>query len=175
MLQKFQVYNIVIHNFERLYSIYTYDKILAVFPVLYNISLWLIYFIHSNLYLLIICPYFIPPPFPLPTGNNWFITLNFFIIHLFWLCWVLVAVWAFSSCREQGLLSGCGAQASHCSSFSYCGAPAPEHMRSVVTHGLSCPALWGKSFQTRDRNRVLCIGRQIFNHWITREVQFITF
>jgi len=83
MLQKFRVYNIVIHNFERLYSIYTYDKTLAVFPVLYNMSLWLIYFIPSNLYLLIICPYFTPPPFPLPTGTNWFITLHFLLFIYF--------------------------------------------------------------------------------------------
>ena len=33
---------------------------------------------------------------------------------------------AFSSCSEQGLLSGCGAQTSHCSGFYCCGAPAPE-------------------------------------------------
>ena len=83
MLQKFRVYNIVIHNFERLYSIYTYDKTLAVFPVLYNMFLWLIYFIPSNLYLLIICPYFTPPPFPLPTGNNWLITLHFLLCIYF--------------------------------------------------------------------------------------------
>ena len=39
IIYMFQVYNIVIHNFLRLYSIYSYHKILAVFPVLYNISL----------------------------------------------------------------------------------------------------------------------------------------
>ena len=38
LLYKLQVYNIVIHNFLRLYSIYSY-KILAIFPMLYNISL----------------------------------------------------------------------------------------------------------------------------------------
>ena len=30
--------------------------------------------------------------------------------------------WAFSSCSEQGLLSSCGARASHCGGFSCCGA-----------------------------------------------------
>ena len=35
----FQVYNIVIHNFEMLYSVYSYYKLLPVFLVLYNISL----------------------------------------------------------------------------------------------------------------------------------------
>ena len=29
-------------------------------------------------------------------------------------------VWAFTSCGKQGLLSSCGAQASHCSAFSCC-------------------------------------------------------
>ena len=33
-----QVYRIVIHNFWRLYSIYSYYKILAIFPMLWNIS-----------------------------------------------------------------------------------------------------------------------------------------
>ena len=32
--------------------------------------------------------------------------------------------WAFSSCSEQGLLSSCGAWASHCGGFSRCGARA---------------------------------------------------
>ena len=39
LLQKFQVYNRVIQNFLKLYSIYNYCKILAVFLTLYNISL----------------------------------------------------------------------------------------------------------------------------------------
>ena len=34
-----QVYNTVIHNFQRLYSIYSYYKIWALFPLLYSISL----------------------------------------------------------------------------------------------------------------------------------------
>ena len=37
------------------------------------------------------------------------------------LCWYL---WAFSSCGEQGLLSRCGAQASHRGGFSCYGAQA---------------------------------------------------
>ena len=39
ILYKFQMYNIVFHNLERLYSVYSYYKILAIFSVLYNISL----------------------------------------------------------------------------------------------------------------------------------------
>ena len=41
---------------------------MAIFSVLYNISLQLIYFTHSSLYLLISYLY-LPSPFPLPTGN----------------------------------------------------------------------------------------------------------
>ena len=49
-------------KFYWLYSIYSYYKMLTVFPVLYGIYLYLIYFIHSNLYLPIFYPYFAPPP-----------------------------------------------------------------------------------------------------------------
>ena len=42
----------------------------------------------------------------------------------FWLCWVFVAVRAFSSFGDQGLLSSCGVQASHCGGFSCCQARA---------------------------------------------------
>ena len=34
-----QVYSIVIHNFLKLYSMYSYYKIFVIFPMLYNISL----------------------------------------------------------------------------------------------------------------------------------------
>ena len=37
MNNMFQVYNTVIHNSERLYSIYSYYKMLAIFPVLYSL------------------------------------------------------------------------------------------------------------------------------------------
>ena len=39
---------------------------------------------------------------------------------------------------------------------------------SVVVHRLSCPRYVG-SFQTRDRTPVPCLGRQIVNHWNSRE------
>ena len=44
-------------------------KIPVIFPLLYNISLYLIYFTHSNLYFLIPFPYVAPPLSTLPTGN----------------------------------------------------------------------------------------------------------
>ena len=62
----------------------------------------------------------------------------------------------FATGGEQGLLSSCGAQASHCGGFSCCGAlvlgsqasvfAAPGLQSSgsvVVVHGLSCPAACG--------------------------------
>ena len=74
---------------------------------------------------------------------NWFI--------YFWLCWVFIA-----SCGEQGLLSSCGGQASHCGGFSCYTAQAlgPSGCSSwtprlestglvVEAHGLSCSSAWG--------------------------------
>ena len=37
-----------------------------------------------------------------------------------------------SGCSEQGLLSSCGVQTSHCGGFSCCGARAPGVRASVV-------------------------------------------
>ena len=45
---------------------------------------------------------------------------NFFLS--FWLCWIFVAAQTFSRCDEQGLLSSCGEQASHCGGLFYCRA-----------------------------------------------------
>ena len=72
---------------------------------------------------------------------------------------------AFSSCSEWGLLSTCGAQASHCSGFSCCGARALEQ-RLV---GLIALRHVGSS-QTRDWTHVPYAGRQILNHWTTKGV-----
>ena len=53
------------------------------------------------------------------------VCVQFQILFIYWLCWVFVAVCRhFSGCGEQGLLSSCGAQISHCSGFSYCRAHA---------------------------------------------------
>ena len=43
----------MIQYFYELYYIENYYKIMTIFPVLYTIALWLIYFIYNNLYLLI--------------------------------------------------------------------------------------------------------------------------
>ena len=54
----------------------------------------------------------------------------------------LCCTWAFSSCRERGLLSSCGAWVSHCCGFSYCGAWALGAWASeAVARGLSCPVV----------------------------------
>ena len=41
--------------------------------------------------------------------TQWGLALSLFFLICFWLCWVFTAVWAFSSSRGWGLLSGCGA------------------------------------------------------------------
>ena len=51
----------------------------------------------------------------------------------FWLCWVLVAVWAFCSCDVRGLLC-CGTWVSHCSGFS-CGRAWALGVRASVGVG----------------------------------------
>ena len=51
---------------------------------------------------------------------------------------------AFSSCSEWGLLSSCGAWASHCSGFSWCREQALGHRGSaVVANGTSWPVACG--------------------------------
>ena len=58
--------------------------------------------------------------------------------------WVFIAAcgWAFSTCRDQGLLCSCYAWASHCSGF-FCGAQALGMWASVaVARGLSGCGAW---------------------------------
>ena len=79
---------------------------------------------------------------------------------LFIFYWVFLAVHGLvSSCSEQGLLSSCGAQASHCRGFSCWGARALEcsgfgswqHVGSVVVVQPGLAALWQEEFsQTRN-------------------------
>ena len=82
---KFQVYKTMIHNFQRLQSIYTYYKILAIVPVLYNILMQPIYFIHSSLYLLILYPNLAPPP-----------SLSLLVTHSLFFISVNVSFWLYS-------------------------------------------------------------------------------
>ena len=75
---------------------------------------------------------------------------------------------AFSSCSEREPCSSCAVQTSHCGGISCCRVWALGTQASVV---LMHVAPWhvGTS-RTRDRTHVPCIGRQIPNHWTTREV-----
>ena len=69
---------------------------------------------------------------------------------------------------ERGLLSSGGARASGCHGFPCYGLQGAQ--ASVVeVHGLNCLQHVGSS-RPRDRTHVLCVGRQILNHWSTREV-----
>ena len=92
ILSKFQMYYIVIHNFQRLYSIYSYYKTLAIFPVPYNIPLYwqLIYFIHSSLYLLIPYLYLASTPSlsPLVTTSLFSISVSLYLLGYSLVCFI---------------------------------------------------------------------------------------
>ena len=66
-----------------------------------------------------------------------------YIEAYFWLHWVFIAVCRLSLVVAMGLLSGCGAWASHCSGISCCGAQALGHNPVVVGRGLSCSVACG--------------------------------
>ena len=59
-------------------------------------------------------------------------------------------LWFFSSCREQDLLSSCGAQTSHCSGWSCCRARALGHPGSsscgswALEHRLNSCGAWAQ-------------------------------
>ena len=52
---------------------------------------------------------------------------NFFLIYSFLVVLSVAVHRLFPSCGKQGLLSSCGAQASHCCGFSFCKAWSLEH------------------------------------------------
>ena len=90
----------------------------------------------------------------------------------------------FSGCGKWGLLSSCGARASHCRGFSRCRARALGVQTSVVSAHkfrsfsaqtcvcLSCPSESG-TFLGQEESPVLEGG--FFNHWTTWEVLFCLF
>ena len=56
--------------------------------------------------------------------------------------------------------------------LSRCGMQAPELAGSLcATYGLGAPRLVGPWLPARDQTCVCCTGRQILNHWTTREAQ----
>ena len=96
----------------------------------------------------------------------------FFLKKLFWKTFYLLifgcpgsrcCTRAFSSCGEQGLLSSCSAQVSHCGDFSCCfRVRALEFGLQELWHmGLVALRHVGSS-PTRDRTHVFHIGRFIF-------------
>ena len=99
-----------------------------------------------------------------------FFFFKYLFIYCFWLHWLCLCCCSqtFSSCREQGLLSRCGAWASHYSGISCCGAQAIECTVPVfVEHRLNGHV---ESSWTRDWIRVPCVGRWVLNYRSTREV-----
>ena len=97
-----------------------------------------------------------------------FVFYNLFILFLATLG-LRCCVWAFSSCGERWEPTLCwGAQASHCRCFSCCEALVTQVSvvwckGLVVLHHV-------ESSWTRNRTHVPCTGRQILNHWTTREI-----
>ena len=101
-------------------------------------------------------------------------------------------VQAFSSCREHGLLSSCGVQASYgdfsrcwaqalvCTGLSSCGQQAQllwllgsrARAQELWRTGLVAPRHVGFS-RIRDRTHASCTGRLILNHWATGEAPLL--
>ena len=77
-------------------------------------------------------------------------------------------------CRVLAFFSW-GDGASHCGGSSCGRAWIPGHVGPAVAHtGFAAP--WHvESSQSRVWTRVLCIGREMLNHWATREVPVSTF
>ena len=115
--------------------------------------------------------------------NKPLFSYSFFLFY-FWLHWVFVTVWAFSSCGERGLLFVAVRRLLIAVASLRCGAWALGVRASVVVaHGLSscgsralertglvAPQHVGSSW-TRAQTHVPCIGRQILTHCATREAQ----
>ena len=89
---------------------------------------------------------------------SFFLSVYYLFLTALGLC---CCVCAFSSWGEQGLLSNCSAQASHCGGFSCCKAWT-----------LGCPKACG-IFLEQELNPWPCTGRQILIHCTTREVLFL--
>ena len=79
-------------------------------------------------------------------------------------------VQAFSSCSKQGLLLSCGVWVFHCGGFSCFGALAAGMWTQSLWHMGLFAQQHVESSLTRDQTHVLCIDRQILNHWSTGEI-----
>ena len=116
----------------------------------------------------------------------WFFLNN--LVYLFSIVRVFSAARAFSRRGKQELLCSCSARASHFGGFSCCRAWALGHVdfgscgtRALELRFRSCWCMGLVASQhvpfppTRDRIRVSSIGRQILQHWATREAPFHDF
>ena len=97
---------------------------------------------------------FLLPHRPFPPSSGWPISLSahrLFLSFLFWLSFIGSSLW------QAGISRG---------------VQALEHMGSLVAlHGFNRPvARGGLSSPNRDQTRDPCGGRQIVNHWTTREL-----
>ena len=83
--------------------------------------------------------------------------------------------WAFSNRIVWRLLSSCDAWAFHCGGFSCCGTWAPEciDFSSYSVRAQLPQDMCNLRSRTRDQTHVPCIGRHIYNHWTTRQVQLV--
>ena len=77
----------------------------------------------------------------------------------------------FSSYAKRGLLPSCSVSAFLCRGFSCCGLQALSTSVAVARGSVAPRRV--ESPHTRDWTHVPCIGRQILNHWTTREVPVI--
>ena len=94
--------------------------------------------------------------------------LYFFIFG----CAGLHCVWAFSSYGERGPLSSRGAQVSLCGGFSCFRAQVLEHEFSICDSWAQLlQGMWNPPGTGVEP--VACIGRQILNHRLTREVLIV--
>ena len=81
---------------------------------------------------------------------------------------------AFSSRGEQGYSSGCGAWACRWGGFSLWSMGSRAQAQQLWPTGLIGPRHMGSS-RTRSQTHVLCVGRQILNHWTIREIPVVRF
>ena len=112
-----------------------------------------------------------PPLLPVPSllkKKNY----SFKKIIYFWLHWVLLLWWAFSSCSEQGPLFSCGVWASHCSGFSLKSMDSGTQALAAAHRGVSCPVACGIFPDQGSNPCPHFTGRWILNPWTTGKSPF---